>query len=126
MVTVYNPLSRPVNKYVRVPVHGTDYSVTGPDGNNGTNLVWHPTSCFAGQTVRSQIIPIANGVRNIIGRTSSAILELIFEGKHIPPLGFKSFHVKKQKWDQVTTEDLGLYFSYKNNKVKKVELIFLL
>lgn len=32
MVTVYNPLSRPVSKYVRLPVTGTAYSVKDPDG----------------------------------------------------------------------------------------------
>lgn len=125
VITVYNPLSRPVNKYVRVPVHGTAYTVTGPDGKStNLNLVWYPAFCFAGQTVRSQIIPIANGVQNIIGRTSTATLELIFEGKNIPPLGFKSFHVKRETWDQVLSEDLALYFSYKNDKVQLLSLFF--
>lgn len=32
LVTVYNPLSRPVSKYVRLPVTGTAYAVTDPDG----------------------------------------------------------------------------------------------
>lgn len=32
LVTVYNPLSRPVSKYVRLPVTGTAYTVTDPDG----------------------------------------------------------------------------------------------
>lgn len=32
LVTVYNPLSRPVSKYVRLPVTGTAYTVTDPNG----------------------------------------------------------------------------------------------
>lgn len=32
LVTVYNPLSRPVSKYIRLPVTGTAYNVTDPDG----------------------------------------------------------------------------------------------
>lgn len=33
LVTIYNPLSRPVSKYVRLPVSGTSYIVTDPDGS---------------------------------------------------------------------------------------------
>lgn len=32
IVTVYNPLSRVVDKYVRLPVAGKAYSVRDPDG----------------------------------------------------------------------------------------------
>lgn len=33
VVTVYNPASHPVTHYVRVPVDGEYYNITGPDGN---------------------------------------------------------------------------------------------
>lgn len=33
MVTVYNPLSRPVSKVVRVPVNGTSFDVTDFKGD---------------------------------------------------------------------------------------------
>lgn len=32
LVTVYNPLSRPVSKYIRLPVTGTSYTVKDPSG----------------------------------------------------------------------------------------------
>lgn len=32
VVTVYNPLSRPVSHYVRLPVSGKAYTVTDPNG----------------------------------------------------------------------------------------------
>lgn len=32
-VVVYNPLSRYVNHYVRLPVNGNSYTIVGPDGN---------------------------------------------------------------------------------------------
>lgn len=34
VVTIYNPLSRPVGKYVRLPVVGTSYKVLDPQGFN--------------------------------------------------------------------------------------------
>jgi lysosomal alpha-mannosidase len=33
IVTVYNPLERSVNHYVRIPVPDGSYKITGPDGN---------------------------------------------------------------------------------------------
>lgn len=33
IMTIYNPLSRPVNYYARVPVFGGEYSVLDPKGN---------------------------------------------------------------------------------------------
>lgn len=33
VVTLYNPLSRYVSQYVRLPVTGTSYTVTDPSGN---------------------------------------------------------------------------------------------
>ncbi|CAG9761788.1 unnamed protein product [Ceutorhynchus assimilis] len=101
VVTVYNPLSRLVSKYVRLPVNGNSFSITGPDGNN----------------VHSQILPTPIGIMNIpSGRQTSASLELIFEAQDIPPLGFKSFYVQKKNGDDVTREDLSLDFSYFNGK----------
>lgn len=73
-----------------------------------------------GNTVPSQIIPIAFGVQNIIGRKSDATLELLFEAHNLPPLGFKSFFVQKQHGDSVTQEDLTLNFKYSNKQARKI------
>lgn len=32
VVTLYNPLSRPISRYVRLPVTGKSYTVTDPNG----------------------------------------------------------------------------------------------
>lgn len=37
VVTLYNPLSRPVSQVVRLPVIGKAYKVLGPDGNEFNN-----------------------------------------------------------------------------------------
>lgn len=73
-----------------------------------------------GNTVPSQIIPIAIGVQNIIGRKSNTTLELLFEAHNLPPLGFKSFYVQKQHGDSVTQEDLTLNFKFSNKQARKI------
>ncbi|XP_048525102.1 lysosomal alpha-mannosidase, partial [Dendroctonus ponderosae] len=99
-ITVYNPLSRKVNKYIRVPVMGSAYSVTDPEGQN----------------VASQLVPIAAGVQGIIGRNSSASVELVFQAEALPPLGFKSFFIKRELGDTLTREDAFLQFDYSNQQ----------
>lgn len=85
LVTVYNPLSRPVSKYIRLPVTGTSYTVKDPDGN----------------ALPTQLIPIAPFVLNIPGRNSSATVELVFLAEDLPPLGYKAYHVTKATSDDV-------------------------
>ncbi|KAJ8964251.1 hypothetical protein NQ314_005027 [Rhamnusium bicolor] len=85
VVTIYNPLSRPVNKYIRLPVSKAKYSVRD---SSGTQLA-------------TQIIPIATPVLEIPGRESSATIELIFQAKDIAPLGFKSYFIEKTEEDIV-------------------------
>lgn len=92
VVTVYNPLSRSVNKYVRLPISGTNYKVTGPDGN----------------TLATQIIPIPDAVINIPGRESQAKNELIFLAADIPALGFISYFIEQQKGNKVLKPDTQL------------------
>ncbi|XP_060520149.1 lysosomal alpha-mannosidase-like [Cylas formicarius] len=83
VVTVYNPLSRPVTKFLRLPVTGQAYSVKDPDGND---LV-------------TQIMPIAEPILKIPGRESNAVVELIFMAENIAPLGFKSYFVQNVSGD---------------------------
>nr|CAI5853429.1 unnamed protein product [Callosobruchus analis] len=91
VVTVYNPLSRPVSKFVRLPVTGTSYSVKGPDG----------------QHLPTQLIPVAASVIAIPGRESSATLELIFRAKDLPPLGFNSYYVEKTRENIVSQPEVS-------------------
>ncbi|KAK4872843.1 hypothetical protein RN001_014872 [Aquatica leii] len=79
IVTVYNPLSRPVTHYVRLPVTDGYFKVTD---SKGTNL-------------QVQAIPVPNTIVNIPGRFSKATQEIIFMAESLPPLGFKSFYVQK-------------------------------
>ncbi|KAL1517915.1 hypothetical protein ABEB36_001615 [Hypothenemus hampei] len=98
VITVYNPLSRPVRKYVRLPVTVEEYTVTDPNG----------------EIVKSQIVRISNGVKKIIGRKSKTNLELVFEATNVPPLGFTSYYVKAGSGSQVTPEDVDFYTHFNN------------
>lgn len=79
LTTVYNPLSRPVNHYVRLPVPDGSYKVT--DGEGKALIV--------------QAIPIPETISKMPGRYSKATQEIIFLAESLPPLGFKSFYVEK-------------------------------
>ncbi|XP_066256477.1 lysosomal alpha-mannosidase-like [Euwallacea similis] len=86
IVTIYNPLSRKVDKVVRLPVLGSAYSVSDSAGGNLT----------------TQILPIPDFVQNIPGRTSKAQRELIFIANDLPPLGWKSYLVSEISDDQLS------------------------
>ncbi|CAH0546840.1 unnamed protein product [Brassicogethes aeneus] len=84
IVTVYNPLSRPVTKYVRLPVLGSAYTVMDPNRKE----------------LKSQIIPIAEPILTIPGRKSEATVELIF-ALELPPLGFKTVYVTRIEGNKI-------------------------
>ncbi|CAG9761634.1 unnamed protein product [Ceutorhynchus assimilis] len=77
VVTIYNPLSRPVDKVVRLPVKEDSYSVNDLQGTE----------------YKTQIIPILDFIKNIPGRSSQVKNELIFIARGIPALGWKSYRV---------------------------------
>nr|XP_023026878.1 lysosomal alpha-mannosidase-like isoform X2 [Leptinotarsa decemlineata] len=79
VVTVYNPLSRPVSKHIRIPIRGDHYVVIDPKGNQ----------------LDTEIIPIPESILRIPGRKSNAKNELIFLASNLPPLGFKSYFVEE-------------------------------
>uniref|UniRef100_A0A1B6CDC3 Alpha-mannosidase n=1 Tax=Clastoptera arizonana TaxID=38151 RepID=A0A1B6CDC3_9HEMI len=80
VVTLYNPLSRPVKHYVRIPISQEwDYIVHD----------------HKGQKLQTQIVPIHSSLFNIPERISKANFELIFIANNIPPLGFSSYHISK-------------------------------
>ncbi|XP_022199948.2 lysosomal alpha-mannosidase isoform X2 [Nilaparvata lugens] len=80
VVTVYNPLSKPVTHYVRLPVI---------DNANYTVL------CPMGKKQVTQLVPISDAVKRIPGRASKAEFELVFRAKNLPPLGFRSYYVSQ-------------------------------
>ncbi|XP_014487574.1 PREDICTED: lysosomal alpha-mannosidase isoform X1 [Dinoponera quadriceps] len=82
MITVYNPQSRPVSTYVRIPVEGNSYAVRSL--NDGV----YPAV---------QIVPIPQSVQNIPGRMSKAQNELVFRATNIPALGLVSYVIAKSK-----------------------------
>ncbi|XP_032680589.1 lysosomal alpha-mannosidase isoform X2 [Odontomachus brunneus] len=80
-ITVYNPLSRPISTYIRIPVQENAYAVQSL--NDGV----YPTT---------QTVPIPQSVQNVPGRTSKAKYELVFRATNIPPLGLVSYLISKQ------------------------------
>ncbi|CAH1141510.1 unnamed protein product [Phyllotreta striolata] len=86
IVTIYNPLSRPVSKFVRLPVTGKSYQVVDPSGKK----------------LDTQLVPIADAVRAIPGRASAAQNELIFQATALPPLGFKSYYVQRLSGNEIS------------------------
>ncbi|NXQ61843.1 MA2B1 mannosidase, partial [Anthoscopus minutus] len=77
-VILYNPLARGVAWPVRLPVRGTSYAVTDPQG----------------QPVASQVVPVSAVTRRLRGGAGGAPGELLFQA-WAPPLGFSTFGVKQ-------------------------------
>lgn len=100
IVTIYNPLSRPVSKYIRLPVLGKSYAVIDPDGKH----------------LDTQLIPIPEAVFKIPGRNSKAQNELIFQATNLPPLGFNSYYVKK-----LTGNEIPKHETMRNYKLGEAE-----
>ncbi|KAI4470603.1 alpha-mannosidase [Holotrichia oblita] len=78
-VVVYNPLSRYVNHYVRLPVNGDSYTIVGPDGN-----------------INYEILPTIADFSYVDSITPSK-KELVFVAENLPPLGLKYFYIQKSK-----------------------------
>lgn len=78
VVTLYNPLaSRQPSHTVRLPVKDRPYIVKDHQG----------------RLVTSQLIPLAESVLRLPGRTSEATHELVFNAVDMPPLGLRSYHI---------------------------------
>ncbi|KAK6168980.1 hypothetical protein SNE40_020119 [Patella caerulea] len=77
VVNVYNPLSRHVTYWVRLPVSSTPYTVTDPNS----------------QQLKLDILPVDDKTKTLPGRKSQAENELVFPAK-LSPLGYGSFYVK--------------------------------
>lgn len=82
LLTLYNPLSRPVTEFVRLPIPSeTAYDVID---SNGEKLI-------------IQFVPLPSAVLRIPNRKSSAKTELVFQADNLPPLGYKSYLITKNK-----------------------------
>lgn len=78
VMTLYNPLGHKVSHWMRLPVIGSAYKVTGPDG----------------KPLAVQIIPVSPETKRIPERKGSlAINELLFQVM-LPPLGFSSYFIQ--------------------------------
>ncbi|XP_025265136.1 lysosomal alpha-mannosidase isoform X1 [Camponotus floridanus] len=87
VVVVYNPLSRPVSTYIRLPVNGNSYVVTSlSDG---------------GRSLASQIVPIPESVQKIPGRLSNAVNEIVFHATDIPAFGLRFYSVNKESQEKI-------------------------
>ncbi|ESO94820.1 hypothetical protein LOTGIDRAFT_232262 [Lottia gigantea] len=78
-VHTYNPLSRAVDHWMRLPVSDKKYKVI--DGNSNE--------------VTSDMIPISEKTKSIPGRKSTAANEIVFL-LTLPPFGFKTVYVSAQ------------------------------
>ncbi|XP_078285445.1 lysosomal alpha-mannosidase [Rhinoraja longicauda] len=83
-VTLYNPLARSVRTYVRLPVNGTHYIVTDPEGSS----------------VLSQLVPVSNFTVALRQGRGFAGHELVFEA-WVPPLGFSTYRASRKPADSV-------------------------
>ncbi|XP_063885164.1 lysosomal alpha-mannosidase-like isoform X4 [Scylla paramamosain] len=97
IMTVYNPIARPISHYVRLPVPSdTAYKVTDYKGN----------------AVKAQLVPIPKPVLSIPGRHSTAAYELVFQATDIPPLGFLRYHIKRTSSYRILRQQISKTHSH--------------
>ncbi|GAB6018760.1 hypothetical protein CHUAL_000429 [Chamberlinius hualienensis] len=77
VLTVYNPQGHNIRSHVRVPVTGTSYAVSGPDGI----------------PITSQIIPVPQPVLDDPERNSNSQYDLVFN-VDLPPSGYNTYFVQ--------------------------------
>ncbi|XP_057366002.1 lysosomal alpha-mannosidase-like [Daphnia carinata] len=102
VINVYNSMSLVVDRYVRVPLpSGINFEVRDTLGN----------------TMPSQMIPIAESIKALPGRVSTATRELVFLARYLPPLGSKSYFVLPVGSGDAETREQDNKFSISNEKV---------
>ncbi|XP_058862975.1 lysosomal alpha-mannosidase [Acipenser ruthenus] len=77
-VTLYNPLARRVSWPVRLPVNGSQFSVTDSSG----------------QPVDSEVVPVSNATRAVRRDRGYSVNELVFLSS-LPELGFTTYTVSR-------------------------------
>ncbi|KAM0728650.1 Lysosomal alpha-mannosidase [Formica fusca] len=94
VVIVYNPMSRSVDTYVRLPVTGNSYEVES----------------LSDSVDAVQIVPIPERVQKIPGRSSAAINEIVFRAG-IPPFGTRSYIVTKKPQEKIMEQPQAKFIS---------------
>ncbi|KAJ8898442.1 hypothetical protein PR048_003802 [Dryococelus australis] len=102
LVTVYNPLSRPVSPYLRFPVTGNNYTITDV---NGTKM-------------SSQLVVVPQSIVDLWYRSSNATRELVFRAERLPPLGFTSYLVTPTGTPGITHISGDSHFGNQNISVE--------
>ncbi|GAB6018759.1 mannosidase alpha class, variant 3 [Chamberlinius hualienensis] len=77
VLTVYNPQGHNIRSHVRVPITGTSYVVSGPDGN----------------PIASQIVSVPQPVLEDPERNGTSQNELVFN-VDLPPIGYNTYFVQ--------------------------------
>lgn len=101
LVTVYNPLSRPVSHWLRLPV--TQDKIQVEDS--------------FGQPVPFQLLPVPSAVQRLPQRQSESDTELVFHAT-LPAMGYTSFLVttapgsQKPTWTRVLRDDIVIENKY--------------
>ncbi|XP_076348984.1 lysosomal alpha-mannosidase-like [Tachypleus tridentatus] len=98
-ITIYNPLARPINHYIKLPVTSNAYKVIGPKG----------------EPVAAQLVPIPPAVQKIPGRVSKATSELVVNVK-LPPLGFSTYFIKKSNNSHLAKEQMSEVFESRSEE----------
>lgn len=101
MVVLYNPLSRSVTHYVRLPVEGTNYKVTGPNNIEEKIDILDSISSF-------------DYLQKAFNTSSK---ELVFAVTSLPPLGIRLYYVEKVSgketayvpFEDLNKDDVGIF-----------------
>ncbi|XP_072104661.1 lysosomal alpha-mannosidase [Mobula birostris] len=78
-VTLYNPLARAVRTYVRLPVNGSSYVVSDPEGSS----------------VQNQVVAVSAFTKAVRKDQGYVVNELVFEAQ-LPALGFATYSVSRK------------------------------
>uniref|UniRef100_A0A1A9ZH71 Alpha-mannosidase n=1 Tax=Glossina pallidipes TaxID=7398 RepID=A0A1A9ZH71_GLOPL len=81
VLTLYNPLSSSTAEYIRVPVSDNNYQVLDDKG----------------VILEVQYVPIPGGLMDLAYRRSKTKYDLVFFADELPPLGYRSYYIKKTK-----------------------------
>ena len=99
LVVIHNPLSRVVSHYVRLPVEGDSYKITGPDGDELYDIF---DTIHSFDYVKESVKPASR--------------ELVFVARDLPALGIKVYYVEKttqeseyKPFKELTDEDDGKF-----------------
>uniref|UniRef100_A0A1A9W6T1 Alpha-mannosidase n=1 Tax=Glossina brevipalpis TaxID=37001 RepID=A0A1A9W6T1_9MUSC len=79
VLTLYNPLSYSTAEYIRVPVSDNNFQILD----------------HKGVILETQYVPIPANLIDLSYRDSQAKYEMVFLADELPPLGYRSYYIKK-------------------------------